>query len=103
MKVNEKIVCPHCHHCDFTAKYEATYVYSYHLDTTNNTSSHSDDTSAPFLFDNREQKGYKQYIECNYCKAQYPCEFTLDSDHVDFTILKKAIRSSHTDDVEFSG
>ncbi len=103
MKVNESIMCPHCHHAQFTAKYEATYVYSYNIDTSNTSQSNSDDTPAPFLFDNREQKDFKQYIECNYCHAKYPCTFSLDSDQVNFTILQKAIRANHTENIEFWG
>lgn len=103
MNINETITCPYCHNSHFTAKYEATYVYSYHIDTSSMASSNSDDIPAPFLFDNREQKDFKQYIECDQCKTKYPCEFSLDTDKINYTILQKAIRASHTNNIKFWG
>jgi hypothetical protein len=100
MDLHQKIKCPHCQGTHFTAKYESTYVYSYKIDSPE---SNTADTPAPYLFDNREQKGNRQYIECDHCKAKYPCEFTMDSEHVDFTILQKAIRANYTEDVGFWG
>ncbi len=98
MKLRQDMQCPKCSGKDFTAKYESTYVYSYTIDMNDDEAD-----NLPFLFDNRQKKDSKQYIECNGCKAQYPCEFTMGSEHMDFTILQKAVRGNYVDDVEFWG
>lgn len=100
MNLHQTIKCPHCSGTHFTAKYESTYVYSYKIDSPE---SNTADSPVPYLFDNREQTNAKQYIECNNCKTKYPCEFTMDSENVDFTILQKAIRANYTKDIEFWG
>ena len=103
MNLHQTIKCPHCLGTNFTAKYESTYVYSYKIDCPGSDESNTAHDPVPFLFDDRKQKDSRQYIECTHCKAKYPCEFTLDSENVDFTILKKAIRANYTDEVEFWG
>lgn len=104
MHIDESLQCPKCSGTDFIARYESTYVYSYKIETPSNNGSHDTTPDAvPFLFDDREQKGSKQYIECCHCKAKYPCEFTIDAKHVDFTIVQKAIRGNYATDVEFWG
>lgn len=102
MRLDRKIQCPKCSGNDFRAIFESTYVYSYKIDSPKDIS-HKENDSLPFLFDNREQKNSKQYIECCECSSKYPCEFTMDSKHIDFTILSKAVRSDYVDKPEFLG
>lgn len=102
MQLLREIACPRCSSKNFSAKYESTYVYSYKIEPPNSAEP-KEENGLSFLFDNREQKGSKQYIECLECKAQYPCEFTMDSKNIDFTILSKAIRSNYVEKPEFFG
>ncbi len=103
MNLDDRLQCPRCSGKDFTAKYESTYIYSYELGFPENDVDRSKTYTLPFLFDKRDQKNTRQYVECNNCGAQYPCEFTLDSKELDFTIVKKAIHSHHTKQPEFLG
>lgn len=100
MDINRAIKCPKCNNNNFLAKYEATYVYSYKLDTDN---FKDEKETLPFMFDNREQSHTKQYIECQHCKEKFPCSFNQGSNEVNFTIVKKAIRSPHKETPEFLG
>ncbi|MCC5908903.1 MAG: hypothetical protein JJT76_00455 [Clostridiaceae bacterium] len=103
MQLHKVIQCPQCSGKSFTAKYESTYVYSYKIEPAEGKEIDDGTNTLPFLFDNRDQKNAKQYIECGDCKAQYACEFTLDSKHLDFTILQKAIRGDHAEKPGFFG
>jgi len=80
-------VCPNCKGRIFTAKYEASYVYSYVVDSdAPGIKNHKE--LLPYLFDNREQKDAKQYVECNGCGMQYPCFFDKDNWGPDFTLFQ---------------
>lgn len=102
MELSSSLICPACRNNSLTAKYEATYVYSYCIDS-GAPGRQNEEEFLPFLFDNREQKGAKEYIECSSCGAQYPCSFGEGNKGVNFTILQKAIRSDHVDRPEFFG
>lgn len=103
MKLHHTIRCPQCSGENFTAKYESTYIYSYKIEPPENQDNNHENHTLPFLFDDREQKSSKQYIECDDCGAKYSCEFTLGSKQLDFTIVKKAIHSKYTERPEFWG
>ncbi|MDF2613248.1 MAG: hypothetical protein K0S71_1034 [Clostridia bacterium] len=103
MHLHQTLKCPKCQGENFTAKYESTYVYSYKIDLPETDRSNTADDPVPYLFDNREQKGSTQYIECDHCKTKFPCEFTMDSKDVDFTIVQKAIRGNYVEDIGFWG
>lgn len=101
MNISESLSCPECNGRGFNAKYEATYVYTYAINTSS--SLNNAEENLPFMFDKRDQGSSKQYIECKDCGAQYPCSFKLDADKIHFTILQKAIRADHEDKPEFWG
>ncbi|PAB57860.1 hypothetical protein [Anaeromicrobium sediminis] len=103
MFITKTLVCPKCKSNDFIAKREATYLYSYKLNKDNSENSKEETEPLPFLFDNREQTNSKEYIECEDCGSQYPCDLKMDGKEIDFTILQKAIRSDHTTNPEFLG
>ena len=84
------LICPICKNSDFTAKYEAKYIYSYTMDS-DAPGSNNDEIFLSFLYDKREQKESKQYIECNICKTQYPCFFSEGNKGIDYDALQKAI------------
>lgn len=104
MKLNlsTRIVCPACNGSSFTAKYEATYLYSYSIDS-NAPGLKNDEEFLPFLFDNRKLLESRQYIECNVCGSRYLCSFNEGNRGVDLIILQKAIRSYYVSNPEFLG
>lgn len=102
MELSNCLVCPSCGGKKFTAKYEASYVYSYIVDS-DAPKLKNDKEFLSFLFENREQKDAKQYIECNNCKERYPCSFGAGTTEVELTILRKAVRADHVNNPEFLG
>ncbi len=65
--------CPICKCTNLTLRHEASYVYSYILDDDEPGLKNSENFQS-FLYDNREQKEDRTYIECNECGTQYPYE-----------------------------
>lgn len=102
MELSDHLICPSCGSRGFTAKYEAAYVYSYTIDS-DAPGLENKEEFLPFLFENREQKDAKQYIECTSCGARYPCSFGAGSKGIDLTILRKAIRADRVNNPEFLG
>lgn len=103
MKIDKALLCPRCQGTHFTIKREAAYLYTYRLDTPE-TEHYSDKEEAlPFLFDNRERTSDKQYLQCESCHSQFPCDIEMVDSHIDFTILQKAIRSYYVDNPDFLG
>ena len=103
MKINESLKCPKCNSENFEMKHEATYLYTYKIDTTNKANDEEQSENLPFLFENRDQTSFKEYIECHNCGNRYPCSFHKDSQTIDLTIMKKAIRADNVDKPEFFG
>lgn len=102
MELSPHIQCPACGSNQLLARYEATYVYSYIIDD-DVLGSKNKEEFLPFLFDNREQKDAKQYVECTHCHAHYPCSFSEGNKGIEMTILQKAIRSDHVTRPGFLG
>jgi hypothetical protein len=75
-------------------RYEATYVYSYFIDS-DAPGLKNDREFLPFMFDNREQKDSKQYIECNSCMTKFPCFFNEWDNGIGFADLQKAVSLEH--------
>jgi DNA-directed RNA polymerase subunit RPC12/RpoP len=103
LKINESIVCPKCNSENFEIKHEATYLYTYKINMTNANVEDEESENLPFLFDNREQTGFKEYIECNECGTKYPCCIDKVNQTIDLTIMKKAIRADNINNPEFLG
>lgn len=93
MQSSKKLTCPNCNGNQFLMKYEASYVYSYVIDS-DSPGLKNKDEFLPFLFDKREQKYIDQYIECNICHTKYPCYFNQLGEGINTEALKKVIRSS---------
>lgn len=68
---NNYYQCPICNCTNLTLRYEASYVYSYILDSDAPGLKNSEEFQS-FLYDRREQKDTRTYIECNECGTQYP-------------------------------
>ncbi len=90
MDSNKLLVCPICNNNEFQIKYEATYVYSYNIDS-DAPGQKNHEEFLPFLFDNREQKDTKQFLECNSCGTQYRCYFNQWDDKISIKDLQSAI------------
>lgn len=103
MKIDRTLICPKCKGTHFTVKREASYLYSYHINTPAAEHWSKNDEALPFLFDYRERTRDKQYLQCEECKAQYPCDLDLTKDNIEFTILQKAVRSDYVDQPDYLG
>ncbi|HWT27175.1 MAG TPA: hypothetical protein VN131_04485 [Mobilitalea sp.] len=68
---NQSYICPICKSHDLTLRYEASYVYSYVIDSDAPGLKNTDEFLS-YLYDKREQKDNREYIECNVCGTQYP-------------------------------
>lgn len=103
MKIDQSLTCPKCNGTYFTMKREAAYLYSYKISTPDTQNWSKEDEGLSFLFDYRDQLSDKEYLECHTCKAKFPCDLKMADEHVDFTILQKAIRAEYVDNADFSG
>lgn len=66
--------CPVCNGDDMTLRHEAGYVYSYALDE-DEPGHNNEEEFLSYLYDRREQKESRTYIQCNKCGTQYPYTF----------------------------
>lgn len=88
---NNKKICPVCKSSNLYFKHEASYVYSYVLDS-NAPGSKNDEIFSPYLYDKREQTSSLEYVECEDCKTRYTGDLiykffdTQSRDTTDFTI-----------------
>lgn len=103
MKIDQSLSCPKCKSTYFTMKREATYLYTYKIDTPDTDHYSKEKDGLSFLFDYRDQLSDKEYLECEKCKARFPCDLKLADEHVDFTILQKAIGSDYVENADFLG
>jgi hypothetical protein len=103
LNIYRSLECPKCNGNYFEVKREATYLYTYKLETPPADNNSEDQEALPFLFDNREKIGSKEYLQCESCGTQYPCDLDELSGKIYFTILQKAIRSDSTEKPEFLG
>ena len=103
MKINELLVCPKCNSKNFEIKHEVTFLYTYKIDIVNASIDKEKTENLPFLFDNREQTCFKEFIECDNCGTKYPCSFDKDNQTIDLTIMKKAIRADNVKEPDFLG
>ena len=89
----EFLVCPVCNSNNFQIKYEATYVYSYNIDSDapglKNTAEF-----LPYLYDSRVQTDAKQYLECQASQAKFPCYFNDWDGKVSLKCLQDVINSN---------
>lgn len=91
--MNSLLVCPSCNGNKFLIKYQATYVYSYLVDSDAPGLRNSEEF-LPFMFDNREQTETKQFLECTTCGSKYKCYFNEWDKNIGIKALQDAICSS---------
>ena len=71
---DNRYACPICNNNKLILRYEASYVYSYVVDSDAPGLKNSDEFLS-FVYDKREQKDTRTFIECNKCGTQYPYTF----------------------------
>ncbi len=103
LKVDNSLTCPICSGTYFTMKRVAAYQYTYKINTPDTEGWSKNSDALSFLFDYRERLSDKEYLECEKCKAKYPCDVTLSDENIDFTILQKAVRSEYVNNPDFLG
>lgn len=103
MELDKSIECPKCHGSYFQLKREATYLYTYELNSPESQKWVNDTEVLPYLFDNREQVDEKKYLTCMTCGSSYPCSLDKENGEISFTILRKALRSDFQEKPEYFG
>jgi glutaredoxin len=71
---NNEYICPICNSNDLILRHEASYVYSYVIDSDAPGLKNSEEFLS-YLYDKREQKDSREYIECKNCGTQFPYTF----------------------------
>jgi ssDNA-binding Zn-finger/Zn-ribbon topoisomerase 1 len=67
-------ICPICNNTNLILRYEASYVYSYVIDS-DEPGLKNEEEFMSFLYDKREQKDTRTFVECVTCGTQYPYTF----------------------------
>lgn len=101
MKLGHDLSCKKCNSNNFLLRKESTFIYSYKVNVTE--IGLDDEDYLPFIFDNREEKERREFLECQDCKTTYPVRIEEKNNKIRLTILQKAIRSDHTSKIEFLG
>lgn len=94
MSQTSQVICPICNNNHLILKYQATYEYSYVIDS-NAPGINNTEELLPHLYDNREQKDTKQFIECSSCGTNYPCYFDKWTERINTETIQKAIQSAY--------
>lgn len=82
---SKKYSCPICNSNKLILKHEASYVYSYVVDS-DAPGLKNVEIFSPFLYDRREQTASHEYVECSNCKSKFPCDLlygSLDTENRD--------------------
>ena len=84
--------CPLCHNNYFVIKYESTFVYSYVIDQDAPGIKNTNEFLS-FMYDNRDKKESKQYIECQSCGSKFLCSFNQWNSSVGLEELQSIINA----------
>lgn len=103
MNIDNSITCPKCNGNYFELKREATYVYTYKINSPDTKTWSEEKEALPFLFDNREQVDEHDYLVCTKCGEHFACSLEDNKDKINLTILRKAVRADHQESPEFFG
>lgn len=68
---DSKVKCPICNSNDLVLRREASYVYSYKLDSDKPGLKNSE-VFLSYEYDKRENTNSREYVECNRCGTQFP-------------------------------
>ena len=89
----DRVICPVCNDGHLILKYEAIYEYSYIIDS-NAPGLNNTHELLPYMYDSREQKDAKQYIECITCGTSFPCYFDKWTEGITTETIQKALHSA---------
>ena len=89
----KKTSCPVCGSSSLMMKYEASYVYSYAIDS-DAPGTKNVNEFLPYLYDEREQKDMRQYIECSKCGTQFPCYFHEWNPNMDASAIAEVLNQN---------
>ena len=103
LDLSQDLECPRCDGRSFVIKRRVTYVYTYKFEANTVDDAEEKAATLPFLFDNREKYNSDEYVICEKCGAEYPIELEGRRSKIDFTVLRKAIRSDSTENAQFLG
>lgn len=103
MNIDKTLICKRCNGKRFEVKREVTYEYTYKINTPEEDHLTENTEGLPFLFDDREKVNSHEYLLCLDCGAKYPCSLKENEEHVNFTILQRAIRADNVTNPEFLG
>lgn len=103
INTNKSLKCPKCGSISFELLREATYLYTYDIDSLEKEPWLTKTEAFPFLFNNREQIQEKENLRCKKCLATYPCSLNKDNNEMKLIILQKALRSDFQDTPQFLG
>lgn len=84
--------CPECSKGKLFLKDAATYVYTYDIQEDGKIKWRDDNGYQSYLFIDREQKDFKQYVQCDSC-GQIFNHMVESTEDMDMVILKKAVHS----------
>ncbi len=101
--INHPLICPNCNKTIFQIKREATYLYTYDVNSPKAEFTSKNPDELPYLFENREKIGEKDYLLCMNCGNKYPCTLDKENNNISITILQKALRSDYQDIPEYLG
>jgi len=85
--------CPKCKTGKLFLKDEATYVYTYDIQEDGRIKWKDDNGYLSYLFLDREQRDFKQYVKCNSCAQTFE-HIVERTENMDMIILKNAIHSN---------
>lgn len=103
INTNESLICPKCGSNCFELIREATYLYTYDIDTLEKQPWLNKSDSFPFLFNNREQIKEEENLKCKKCSSIYPCSLNKANNEMKLVIIQKALRSDFQDTPQFLG
>ncbi|NLZ83819.1 MAG: hypothetical protein GX915_09155 [Clostridiales bacterium] len=83
-----KYICPICNSNKLVLKHEASYVYSYLIDSDAPGLKNSE-TFQSYLYDRREQTESKEYIECYQCGTSFSPAFLSGVLDIDKASIRK--------------
>ena len=93
MAESSKITCPNCHSSSMVLRLEASFVYSYVLDSDAPGRKNTDEFLS-FLYDRRDQNETKQYVECTSCGSRFPCYFNSWDKNTSLNSLQEMLDQS---------
>lgn len=82
--------CPACKGHRFIIKYEATYVYSYNIDSDAPGEKNTEEFLS-YMFDKREQRDAHQFVECKECGKHFPFYLNGWDERIGIRELQKAV------------